>query len=86
MLVDLIRGSPVRGEVTTARLPRSVGADVAGPLVLRKIAAGAKTEGGDQSLFVDKPELDLALKAAIGEPAALRRRLKLRHRLTQELW
>jgi len=57
-----------------------------GPLVLCKVAARAKTEGGDQFLFVDKPELDLALKAAIGEPAALRRRLKLRHRLTQELW
>jgi hypothetical protein len=39
-----------------------------GPLALRKIAAGAKTEGGDQFLFVNKSELDLAASAATGQP------------------
>jgi hypothetical protein len=57
---------PVRGEVATAPLPRSVGPDVMGPLALRKIAAGAKTEGGDQFPFVNKPQLDLAVVAAAG--------------------
>lgn len=59
-----VRGPPIRGKATTARLPGSVGADVTGPLFfLRKIAAGAKTKGGDQFLFVNKPDLDLAVVA-----------------------
>jgi len=38
------------------------------PLFLRKIVAGAKTEGGYQFLFVDEPELDFAIVAAAGQP------------------
>src|SRR5271163_2959400 len=66
----LIRCPPVRGEAEggAARLPRGVGADVADPLVLRKVATGAKTEGGDQLLFVSEPEPYLAVKAAAGQP------------------
>ena len=57
----------------TARLPGGVGADVASPLVLRKIAAGAKTEVSDQFLFVNNPEPDLAVFAAAGQPPVRRR-------------
>ena len=67
-MVISIRCPPVRRKVATAWLPGSVGADVAGPLVLRKITAAAKTEGGDQSLFVNEPELDLTVIAAAGQP------------------
>src|SRR6516164_7575534 len=63
-----VGSAPVRGEVSVARLPRSVGADVMHPLFLRKIVAGAKTEGGYQFLFVDEPELDFAIVAAAGQP------------------
>src|SRR5262249_9931393 len=63
-LIDLIWGAPVRGEVATARLPRSVGADITDPLVLRKIAASAKAEGGNQLLFINEPESDLPVIAA----------------------
>jgi len=35
-----------------------------GPLVLCKIAAGARTEGGDQFLLVNEPESDLTIAAA----------------------
>jgi hypothetical protein len=45
-------------------LPPDVGADVAGPLGLRQVAAGAKAKGGDQLLLADKPHLDLAVLAA----------------------
>jgi hypothetical protein len=61
-----IRSPPVRGEVTTARLPRIVGADVTDPLIFRKVAAGAKTEGSDQFLVVDEPNLNLAILAGAG--------------------
>ena len=52
----------------TAELARSVRADIAGPLILCKVAAGAKTEGGDQFLLVNEPELDLAVFTARGQP------------------
>jgi hypothetical protein len=66
-----VGGPPVRGAAATARLPRSVGADIAGPLGLCKIAAGAETEGSDQFLFVEKPQLDLAVVAVAGQPTVI---------------
>ena len=47
---------------TACRSPR------AWPFVIRKIAAGAKTEGGEQLSLVDKPKLDLAFQAGAGQP------------------
>jgi hypothetical protein len=55
-------------EGLAARPPRRVGAHVPGPFVVRKIAAGAKTEGSEQLSLVDKPKLDLPFQAAAGQP------------------
>ena len=63
-----VDGPRVGGAAAAAWLPGSVGADVAGPLGLREIAAGAKTEGGDQFLFVDEPDFDVAVVVTGGQP------------------
>jgi hypothetical protein len=44
-LIAFVRGSPIRGEAATARLPESVGTNVADPFVPRKIAASATLAG-----------------------------------------
>jgi hypothetical protein len=62
-----VDGPPVRRAVATARLPRSIEPDVASPLGLCKIAAGAKAKGCNQLSFVDEPDFDLAVIAAAGE-------------------
>src|SRR5262245_42759545 len=77
---DLIRGPPVRGSVAAARLPGCVGADVAAPLGLCKIVPGTKAEGSDQLLPVNKPEPDLSIAAAAGQPPIRQHRQRPYHR------
>ena len=57
---------PIRGETAAARLPWSIRAIVANPLVLPKIAARPEAEDGDSFLFVNKPPLDLAVGTTTG--------------------